>query len=132
MDNIKISIEHIAVYTTDLERLKAFYQKYFNAESNEKYQNKSGFSSYFLTFSSGTRLEIMSHTELVGREAPDKMSGISHFAFSVGSRDAVVALTEKIVSDGYKLFSPPRETGDGYFESCIADPDGNRVEITCI
>jgi len=127
---MKISIEHIAIYTSDLERSKAFYQKYFNAESNEKYQNKSGFSSYFLTFSSGARLEIMSHTELVTREALDKVSGISHIAFSVGSRNAVLALTERLVSGGYALLSPPRETGDGYFESCVADPDGNRIEIT--
>jgi lactoylglutathione lyase len=24
----------------------------------------------------------------------------------------------------------PRTTGDGYYESVILDPDGNRVEIT--
>ena len=127
---MEISIAHIAIYTSDIERSKAFYKRYFNAESNEKYQNKSGFSSYFLTFSSGARLEIMSHTELVERKVLDKVSGMSHFAFSVGSRDAVLELTEKIVSDGYRVLSPPRETGDGYFESCVADPDGNRVEIT--
>ena len=103
---MKISIEHIAVYTNDLERLKAFYQKHFNAESNEKYQNKSGFSSYFLTFSSGARLEIMSHTELAAREVIDKVTGISHFAFSVGSMEDVLALTERIVADGYELLSP--------------------------
>ena len=127
---MKASIEHIAIYTQDLERSKAFYQKYFNANSNAKYQNKSGFSSYFLTFSSGARLEIMTHLELANTEAADKVVGINHIAFSVGSRDVVVSLTEKIVSDGYVLLSPPRETGDGYFESCVSDPDGNRVEIT--
>ena len=52
------------------------------------------------------------------------------YCFSVGTSEKVIELTEKIVSDGYKLLSPPRRTGDGYFESCIADPDGNRVEIT--
>lgn len=129
---MKASIEHIAVYTQDLERLKEFYQKYFDADSNVKYQNKSGFSSYFLTFSSGARLEIMSHTQLIGADVTnkDKAVGISHIAFSVGSRESVIALTDKIVSDGYALLSPSRETGDGYFESCVADPDGNRIEIT--
>jgi len=24
----------------------------------------------------------------------------------------------------------PRHTGDGYFESVVLDPDGNRIEIT--
>ncbi|MCL2698213.1 MAG: VOC family protein [Oscillospiraceae bacterium] len=123
-------IEHIAVYTSDLERSKEFYQKYFNAESNEKYRNKSGFSSYFLTFSSGARLEIMSHTKLASREVLDKVNGINHLAFSVGDKDGVITLTERIINDGYTLLSPPRKTGDGYFESCVADPDGNRIEIT--
>ena len=127
---MKISIEHIAIYTMDLERLKSFYQKYFNVQCNEKYQNSSGFSSYFLSFSSGTRIEIMSHINLVNREIIDKMKGINHFAISVGDREEVVALTERIVNDGHTLLSPPRITGDGYFESCISDPDGNRIEIT--
>ena len=127
---MKFSITHAAVYTPDLERSKAFYMKYFNAESNAKYENSKGFSSYFLTFSEGARLEIMSHTELLHREALDKVTGINHLAFSVGSKENVITLTERIINDGYELLSPPRSTGDGYFESCVADPDGNRIEIT--
>jgi len=127
---VKVSIEHIAIYTMDLERLKSFYQKYFKVQCNEKYQNSSGFSSYFLSFSAGTRIEIMSHINLVNREVIDKVNGINHFVISVGDRNEVVALTERIVNDGYTLLSSPRITGDGYFESCVSDPDGNRVEIT--
>jgi len=127
---MKFLIEHIAIYTGDIERLRSFYQKYFNAEANEKYQNQSGFSSYFLNFSSGARIEIMAHTNLINREIADKITGLSHIAFSVGSEENVIKLTDRIINDGFTLLSPPRETGDGYFESCIADPDGNRIEIT--
>ena len=126
---MNVSITHVAIYTMDLERMKMFYQKYFNAESNAKYENGKGFSSYFLTFSQGAKLEIMSHRELEYRETLEKITGISHIAFSVGSKDKVIALTGQITDDGYTLLSPPRNTGDGYFESCIADPDGNRIEI---
>jgi lactoylglutathione lyase len=129
---MKAIITHVAIYTMELERSKAFYQKYFDGVSNAKYENSKGFSSYFLTFSQGATLEIMSHTELEHRDAADKVTGISHIAFSVGTEENVIALTECIVGDGYALLSPPRKTGDGYFESCIADPDGNRVEITAI
>jgi len=127
---VKVSIEHIAIYTKDLERLKAFYTKYFCAKSNQRYQNKSGFSSYFLKFPTGARLELMSHTELSDGEQQERAVGISHIAFSVSSRGDVDAITERIVRDGYTLLSSPRNTGDGYYESCIADPDGNRIEIT--
>ena len=127
---MNVKVTHIGIYTADLERMRAYYEKYFNAVSNEKYQNSKGFSSYFLTLGSDVRLEIMSHTELEYRQVLEKVNGLSHIAFSVGSKDAVISLTERLVADGYRLNSPPRETGDGYFESNIADPDGNAIEIT--
>lgn len=127
---MNIKVAHIGLYTSDLERMRAFYEKYFGAVSNDKYENSEGFSSYFLTFSSDVRIEIMSHTQLEYRQVLEKVNGLSHIALSVGSRDAVISLTERLVADGYKLLSAPRETGDGYFESVIADPDGNAIEIT--
>ena len=127
---MNISVTHIALYSNDLERTRAFYMKYFNAKSNEKYVNAKGFSSYFLSFDSGARLEIMAHELLEYREPKDHVNGIHHIAFSVGSRENVIALTNQIVQGGYPLLSAPRETGDGYFESCISDPNGIRIEIT--
>lgn len=127
---MNIKVAHIGVYTSDLERMKAFYETYFDAKTNEKYTNSQGFSSYFLTLGSDVRIEIMSHTQLEHRPVLDKVNGISHIAISVGSRENVISLTERLVADGYQLNSPPRTTGDGYFESNIADPDGNAIEIT--
>ncbi|MCL6459830.1 MAG: VOC family protein, partial [Gorillibacterium sp.] len=56
--------------------------------------------------------------------------GFVHLAFSVGSEAGVIDLTERLRQDGYSIISEPRVTGDGYFESCIADPEGNLIEIT--
>lgn len=127
---MNINITHIALYAVDLEKSKEFYTKYFNGVSNQKYTNSKGFSSYFITYSSGARLELMSHTELEFRPVIDKVNGWSHVAFSVGSKEEVLRITNQIVNDGYELYSAPRDTGDGYYESAVADPDGNRVEIT--
>ena len=56
-----MTLEHVAIWTSDLEKLKAYYQKYFGGKSNDKYTNiQKGFQSYFLTFESGARLELMS------------------------------------------------------------------------
>jgi len=53
-------IEHVAIWTRNLESLKAFYEEYFQATAGEKYTNPSRqFESYFLTFASGVRLELM-------------------------------------------------------------------------
>ncbi len=39
-------------------------------------------------------------------------------------------VTERLRADGHRVLSGPRTTGDGYYESVVADPDGNPVEIT--
>ena len=127
---MKTRITHAALYTSDLERMRTFYETYFGAESNEKYTNASSFSSYFLTFSDDVRLEIMSHDDLEVRKSIDLASGWNHLAFSVGSKEAVLELTKRLEDDGYEVVSQPRTTGDGYFESKVLDPDGNGVEIT--
>jgi lactoylglutathione lyase len=124
------AITHVAVYAADLERTKTYYETFFEGKSNNLYKNAQGFSSYFISFDSGVRLEIMHHTGLEKKGIKDKVTGWSHIAFSVGSRERVIEMTDKITASGFKLYSLPRQTGDGYFESCVADPDGNRVEIT--
>jgi lactoylglutathione lyase len=56
--------------------------------------------------------------------------GLIHIAISVGSIEKVNSITKELCEARYTLVSEPRYTGDGYYESCILDPDGNRVEIT--
>ena len=115
-------IEHIAMYVNDLEKTKEFFIKYLGAKSNNIYHNKkTDFKSYFLTFDSGCRLEIMTKPELVDEKKDLKRTGFIHIAFSVGSKEKVDELTE---------ISGPRTTGDGYYESCIVGIEGNQIEIT--
>lgn len=126
-------IEHVAIWTKDLEQLKAFYETYFQARTGDKYLNaKKQFESYFLTFSSGARLELMRMPTVAEslNAARGQCVGYTHLAFSVGSEERVDALTARLRSDGYQVVDGPRRTGDGYYESCVLDPDGNRVEIT--
>ena len=125
-----MKINHIAVYVRDLELTKVFYEKYFNATANNLYHNpKTGLRTYFLTFEGGTRLEIMHKPDLPEIGISGEHLGYIHLAFSVGRKSAVDALTERLRNDGYTVLSEPRTTGDGYYESCVADPDGNRIEI---
>jgi lactoylglutathione lyase len=56
--------------------------------------------------------------------------GLTHLALSVGSEQLVDELTAPLRTAGYQVLDGPRRTGDGYYESVVCDPDGNRVEIT--
>ncbi|HYN89207.1 MAG TPA: VOC family protein [Ardenticatenaceae bacterium] len=126
-------IEHVALWTGDLERMKSFYGTYFGAVAGPKYSNpRSGFVSYFLSFASGARLELM-HMPGVNRvagQADQQWLGYAHLAVAVGSEAEVDALTERLRGDGFAVLGEPRRTGDGYSESVVLDPDGNRIEIT--
>lgn len=126
-------IEHFAIWTKDLERLKEFYETYFDATSNSLYVNeKKQFRSYFLIFDSGARLELMQRPDIELKQNSDEKEiyGYAHLAISVGSKESVDQLTKRLQNDGYPVLDGPRRTGDGYYESVVADPDGNRLEIT--
>lgn len=127
-----MKIEHIALWSKDIEKLKSFYEKYFGAKSNTKYTNeKKGFQSYFLLFDGGSRIEIMQKPGLLfHKDDAQNTIGYVHLAISVGEMQDVVDLTKRLEKDDYEIASYPRYTGDGYFESVVLDPDGNLVEIT--
>ena len=132
-NNTIMRIEHIAIYADDIELLRAFYMEYFGFQCGDQYHNPAkNFTSYFLSFGDGeTRIELM-HVPGLPSPAGDRshLKGLAHLAIAVGSREAVNALTERLRADGHTILSEPRLTGDGYYESAIADPEGNTVEIT--
>ena len=127
-----MKIEHMAIWVADLELMRSFYERYFSAISGKKYHNPAkNFTSYFLSFSEGPRLELMQKPEIssIGNNANEYL-GITHFAVSVGSKEKVDSLTATLGKDGYSVVGVPRTTGDGYYESVVLDPEGNRIEIT--
>lgn len=126
-----MKIDHIALYTNDIETMRDFYITYFQAVSNSGYHNRStGLHTYFLSFGDNTRLELMTRPGLEASLSSPLRTGYIHLAFGVGSKQNVGRLTALLERDGYTIFSQPRTTGDGYYESCILDPDGNLIEIT--
>ena len=131
INGYKINIEHIAMYVNDLEACRKFFIDYLGGKSNDGYHNKTtGFKSYFISFDSGARLELMNKSEISGLNMNPERIGYSHIAFSVGSKNKVDELTDRLKSAGYIVKSGPRTTGDGYYESCIVAIEGNLIEIT--
>jgi len=113
--------------------MAAFYSKYFNASVGPKYENEeTDFSSRFLYFSTGARIELMNDSTRLADPADRQPAsqGFAHLAVSVGSDQHVEELTEQLRRDGQSVVGGPRRTGDGYYESVVLDPEGNRIEIT--
>ena len=128
-----MKIEHVAIWARDIEKLKNFYVRYFGASSNKKYTHEGKiFSSYFLSFDSGARLEIMQMPSIPesANDPHQQFTGYIHIAISVGSVEKVDALSSELVRDSYQVLDGPRKTGDGYYESVVLDPENNRIEIT--
>jgi lactoylglutathione lyase len=126
-----MKISHVALWSKDIERMRQFYETYFNAQAGERYENTNrGFASYFLTFPGAeTKLELMQQPTIT--DQPEETSlGWAHLAVSVGSENEVNNLTTVIADEGHTIVGQPRWTGDGYYESVVADPEGNLIEIT--
>jgi len=105
--------------------------RYFNCTAGARYVNPlKKFSSYFLSFQDGARIEIMNRDDIDG-ERKGEETGLAHIALNAGSREEVDRLTEQLEREGVRIKGKPRITGDGYYESVILDPEGNIVEIVC-
>jgi len=129
-----MTLDHIAIWTTHLEQLKDYYVKYFNGQANEKYTNKEKhFESYFLSFGSGARLELMNMPDIPGNlndRIVKQHQGIIHLAFGMESMEMVSEKFKEIARDGFRIIHGPRKTGDGYYEFETLDPDNNRIEVS--
>lgn len=131
-----MTLEHVAIWTNNLERLKTFYCTYFGGVSNEKYVNPNkNFKSYFISFASGARLEIMQKPGIpnnLNDTVNAQHTGIIHLAFGVDTMQQVEDKAKELVAAGYPILSGPRKTGDGYYEFETLDPDNNRLEVTTV
>lgn len=119
-------IDHIGVWTENIEEMRLFYTQNFDVSCGDKYYNpQKQFTSYFLSFPSGARIELM--------HSPDNHSQAkfkNHIAIALGSNVLVDKTTKKLSASGVSIVGEPRTTGDGYYESLIQDIEGNLIELT--
>lgn len=127
-----MKLHHIAIWVDSLEKIRDYYMKHFGAKSNEIYTNTTtGFKSYFLSFDSGSQIEVMHRADIAENRnnTIDQYKGYIHISFTVGSREEVDTKAQELAEAGYPILRGPRVTGDGYYEFETLDPEGNRLEI---
>ena len=131
-----MTLEHVAIWTDNLEVLKDYYVNYFGGTANQKYTNeKNQFHSYFIRFESGARLEIMSMPNIPDNNNDRVIAqhkGIIHLAFGANTIMEVEEKATQLKAGGFQILSGPGKTGDGYYEFETLDPDDNRIEVTCV
>ncbi|MBK1896669.1 VOC family protein [Chryseobacterium paridis] len=128
-----MKFDHFALWCNNIELMRNFYTAYFEMESNKGYENPvKQFASYFLSFknNSSARLELMKRPDIAENNNRGLTMGYAHLAISVGDKNKVDELTNRLRNDGYCIVGEPRTTGDGYYESIVEDPEGNWIEIT--
>ena len=130
-----MKIAHLTIWSSDIDKLADFYTRFFDGRKGQRYHNpKKSFSSYFISFEGGCRLEIM-HRANIPESTTNPMNqaiGITHFIFDLETEAAVNQKTEELRLVGYQVVDGPRKTGDGYYESVALDPEDNRLELACV
>ena len=135
-----MKIEHIAIKTADIDRLRHFYCTHFGMEAEAEITGSAGNRIVFLHPASteagtstaaetrtgtGTRIELMQHPGTPS----ERIGGYAHMAFSAGGEDAVSALVQRLQASGATVLRQPLRTPSGTLLAAVVDPDGNTVEI---
>ncbi len=126
-----MNITRISIYVHDVERMKDFYMKYFDAELDDTYENfQKGTKYTFLKFDEGSRIALVTAPDVQERTQGGRVRGISHFAISLPNALMVRMVTSRLMDDGYQVVNGVRYTGYGKYESRVLDPEGNEIELT--
>lgn len=140
-----MTIEHIAITTADIDRLRRFYSTYFGMEAEAEIAGSTGSRITFMySPDGGARIELMQKPQTADRPVVPPLGqadaqsgerpatppcGYAHLAFAVGSEDAVSALIQRLAAAGVTILRQPKRTPSGTLLATIADPDGNPLEI---
>ena len=129
-----MKLDHIALWTTQIEVLSDFYVTYSGGIADELYIDPQGdVSCRYILFPEGSKLEIMQANNIHERhnKITDRIVGLTHLAFDAKSKQRVDTLTETLRKNGYQIEKPATMITENFYESAIFDPDGNIIEINC-
>ncbi|MFO0583005.1 MAG: HAD-IA family hydrolase [Anaeromyxobacter sp.] len=120
---------HLGIEVEDLFAMEQFYRAALGLELRYRYvsRNTPGLRTVMLG-RDGLELELLSRPRpAAGSEGLPRIPG--HLSVAVDDVDAAFA---RIASRGLLAagFEPPRDTGDGFREAVLRDPEGNVIELS--
>jgi HAD superfamily hydrolase (TIGR01509 family) len=124
-----MNLDHVGIEVCDLFTMELFYRKALGFTPRYRYvsANSPGLRTVFLQ-KDGVSLELLERPRppsyLVDRPQPP-----NHLSLEVGDVDAAYAQVAAVAFPGVTL-KPPRDTGDGFREAELRDPEGNVVELS--
>lgn len=122
-----MQLNHIGIEVNDVYKMELFYKKIFGFKSIYNYTsiNTYGLKTVFLQ-KDALRLELLQRPRDDSYKECKK-NFVFHISIEVKDVDKEYERLKKF--DNLKL-KPPRDTGDGYREMEINDPEGNIIEIS--
>jgi lactoylglutathione lyase len=102
-------IDHVALWTEDLDRLATFYATYFGASAGPRYANPAK-ASRRASWSCRRRPHRADdqHRRGAGAAAPGaQRMGLTHVAICVGTDREVDVLTGRLRQDGFEVIDGP-------------------------
>jgi HAD superfamily hydrolase (TIGR01509 family) len=119
-----MGLDHVGLEVKDLFALELFYRAALGFTERYRYVSarQRGLRTVFLE-RDGFRLELLERP----RE-PGWRGGHGHLSLAVDDVDAEHARLAALAWPGVNL-SPPRDTGDGFREAEVRDPEGNVIEL---
>jgi lactoylglutathione lyase len=120
-------IEHIALRTTDIQRLRDFYTHNLGAAATPPTTDGNDERPCSLDLC-GVRLELI-HAREPGPREPQRHR-LAQIGFALGSANAVDHLTARLAAAGHHVIEPAHRSTDGRYHSAVLDPDGNHLELT--
>ena len=120
-----MDLDHIGIEVKDLFTMELFYRSLLGFRPRYRYvsANTPGLRTVFLE-REGLSLELLERP----RDAAFRPS-CGHLALSVADVDAECARIARTGFPGMSL-RPPRDTGDGFREAELRDPEGNLLELS--
>jgi len=99
-----MKIVNVGIYVKDLEKVKAFFEHYFDARVEAVLNDEaSSYFSYILSLGEGALIELMNKPAIVDEAKDPNRTGLAHININVGSRERFDGIVKAFKQENYVI-----------------------------